>query len=144
MSRKSKGTNAERELIHLFHSIEGWSAVRVAGSGSNRYPSPDIVAGNAERYLAIECKSTRDEKKYIDKEDIEQLKVFSARFGAEMFVAVRFLGCPWYFFPIHALEDLGRTVAVSKKQARENGMLFRDLVRMSPLGISSDVIKEEE
>ena len=128
MSRKGKGTNAERELIHLFHSIEGWSAVRVAGSGSNRYPSPDIIAGNKRRYIAIECKSTRSDKKYIDKEDLEQLRTFSARFGAEMFVGVRFMNSPWYFLRPHDLEDLGKSVAVSKSHAQKKGVLFNDLV----------------
>ena len=45
MSLKSKGINAERELIHKFWGV-GWGAVRVAGSGSMRYPSSDILAAN--------------------------------------------------------------------------------------------------
>lgn len=46
MSHKSKGINAEREIIHLFWSMPGWTACRVAGSGSMKYPSPDVIAGN--------------------------------------------------------------------------------------------------
>ena len=59
MSRKSVGINAERELIHLFWS-SGWSAVRIAGSGSSHYPSPDLIASNIARKLAIEAKVTKD------------------------------------------------------------------------------------
>ena len=142
MSRKGKGSNAERELIHLFHSIEGWSAVRVAGSGSNRYPSPDIIAGNKRRYIAIECKSTRSDKKYIDKEDLEQLRVFSVRFGAEMFVGVRFMNSPWYFLKPQDLEDLGKSVAVSKSRAQKKGVLFQDLVASRIM--TASLTEEEE
>ena len=53
MSRKSKGINAERSLIHKFWA-HNWAAIRVAGSGSSKYPSPDVLAGNNLRKLAIE------------------------------------------------------------------------------------------
>ena len=59
MSRKSKGINAERDLIHKFWNVEGWSAVRVAGSGSMKYPSADVLATNKLRRLAIECKTSK-------------------------------------------------------------------------------------
>lgn len=128
MSRKSKGINAERELIHLFHTVEGWSAVRVAGSGSSRYPCPDILAGNSLRHLAIECKATRDEKRYLEKEDVEQLVIFSRRFGAEAWIAVRFLSCPWSFLLIEDLEDTGKNLAVSKELVQLKGVTFERLV----------------
>lgn len=131
MSRKSKGANAERELIHLFNNIEGWCAVRVAGSGSNAYPSPDIVAGNGARHLAIECKSFRGEKKYVPKENVEQLCLFAARFGAESWIAVRFLGKPWWFLPVENLEDTGKSLAVSWDDAQRKGVSFEQLVGMS-------------
>ena len=53
---KAKGINAERELVHLFHKF-GWSAVRIAGSGSSKYPCPDVLAGNGFRRIAIEAKA---------------------------------------------------------------------------------------
>lgn len=128
MSRKSKGANAERELIHLFNNVKGWCAVRVAGSGSNAYPSPDIVAGNGARYLAIECKSFRGGKKYVPKEDLEQLSVFAALFGAELWVAVRFMGKPWQFLTLENLEDTGKSMAVSLDMAQLKGLSFEKLV----------------
>ena len=63
MSRKSKGINAERELIHLFWKTNSWTAVRIAGSGSSKYPCPDILAANISRKIAIEAKSTKDKNK---------------------------------------------------------------------------------
>ena len=73
INRKSKGTNAERNLIKLFHD-HGWSALRSAGSGSSKYPSPDVLAGNGFRRIALECKTTKDNKKYLKNDEIEQLK----------------------------------------------------------------------
>jgi len=58
MSQKSKGMNAERELIHLFWK-SGWAPLRVAGSGVARTPCPDVIAGNGIRRLAIEAKSSK-------------------------------------------------------------------------------------
>ncbi len=49
--RKSKGSAAERELIHKFWA-NSWGAIRVAGSGSSQFPSPDILVGSKiERLL---------------------------------------------------------------------------------------------
>lgn len=128
MSRKSKGTNAERELVHIFHSAPGWSAVRVAGSGSSHYPCPDIIAANGSRYLAIECKATRDDKRYLEKADIDELKLFAQRFGAEAWVAARFVGHPWYFLKMDELEDTGTCLAASKEIAQKIGRTFTKLI----------------
>ena len=73
MNQKAKGTNAERELVHRFWG-KGWPCVRVAGSGCSRYPSPDLLAGNRERMVAIECKATKENSKYFPKEEIRLLR----------------------------------------------------------------------
>ena len=57
-NKKKKGTDAERDLIHIFWK-NGWAAVRIAGSGSMKYPSPDILAGKNGTLYAIECKTTK-------------------------------------------------------------------------------------
>ena len=62
MNTKAKGTQGERELVKFFNEA-GWGCIRIAGSGSSRYPSPDILAGNAVRRVAIECKVTKETKK---------------------------------------------------------------------------------
>ena len=38
MSLKSKGSNAERQLLHMFWDA-GWACLRSAGSGSMNHPS---------------------------------------------------------------------------------------------------------
>ena len=65
MSRKSRGINAERELVHLFNALDEWMCIRTAGSGSQKYPAPDILAGNVLRKIAIECKLTTQKKKIL-------------------------------------------------------------------------------
>ena len=127
MSLKSKGINAERDLIHMFWS-NGWASVRVAGSGSMKYPSADILATNKIRKLAIECKTCIKESKYLPKEDIEQLKTFSDMFCAEPWIAIKFKGHEWYFV---SLEDMGETdknYIINTDIAKSNGLLFEEMI----------------
>ncbi len=127
MSRKSVGINAERELIHLFWANK-WSAVRVAGSGSSHYPSPDIIASNITRKIAIEAKVTKDKSKYFSKEEIEQLKLFSSKFGAEPWIGVKFKNLNWFFVSLEDLELVGKNYVISVKLAKNKGLLFNQLI----------------
>ncbi len=127
MSRKSIGINAERELIHLFWASD-WSAVRVAGSGSSQYPSCDIIASNAARKLAIESKVTKDKSKYFSKEEINQLKIFSEKFGAEPWIGVKFKKFNWFFVSLEDLELVGKNYVISIELAKNKGLLFNQLI----------------
>lgn len=124
---KAKGTNAERELVQLFNKA-GWSCIRTAGSGSSKYPAPDILAGNAARRLAIECKVTKDQKKYFPRDAVEQLRIFATGFGAESWIAMKFSGEPWYFVLLEDLEDTGSCLAVSVELARRKGLSAKALL----------------
>lgn len=127
MSTKSKGINAERQLIHMFWD-KGFAASRVAGSGSSKYPSCDLIVGNKDKKLAIECKVTKEQRKYFSNEDVEQLKVFSSLFGALAVVAVKFKGNDWYFL---FLDDLGKkekSYYVDVNIAKNKGLLFDELI----------------
>lgn len=142
IDRKAKGTKGERELVKAFNEA-GWSCIRVAGSGSSRYPSPDILAGNAIRRVAIECKVTADQKKYLAPEEIEQLNVFSRRFGAEAWVGIHFPGEPWYFLLLEDLENTGSSRAVSLERAKQKGLTVEELMNNSPnstnLGLNRNI-----
>ena len=127
MNRKAKGTTAERELIHKFWAA-GWAAVRVAGSGSMRYPSPDILAGTPSRRLAIECKASGEGYQYLDQEDVGQLEEFSRIFAAEPWFAVRFDGEGWYFVSLEDLESSGKAYSISVSQAKSRGLIFDELL----------------
>ncbi|MET1124470.1 MAG: Holliday junction resolvase Hjc [Archaeoglobaceae archaeon] len=94
---KRKGTNFERELLEELWR-NGFAAVRVAGSGSMSYPSPDIVASDGKRVLAFEVKMRRKLPLHVKKGELEELVEFSKIFGAEPYLAVRVAYAGWRFF----------------------------------------------
>ncbi len=127
MSRKSKGINAERDLIHKFWG-SGWASLRIAGSGSMKYPSADILATNKLRRLAIECKTSIDKNKYLTKSEVEQLKEFADLFCAEPWIAVKFSRHDWLFLSLEDLKDTGNNFLVSLEIAEKKGLLFNELI----------------
>ncbi len=127
MNVKAKGTNAERELIHLFWS-KGWAALRVAGSGSSSYPSPDLLASNAARILAIECKSSGELSRHLEKAQVEDLLEFARMFGAEPWIGARFNDMKWAFFSIDDLKKSEKGFSVSVKMVKEKGLTFEQLL----------------
>jgi Holliday junction resolvase len=128
MNRKAKGSNAERELVKMFWD-SGWAAIRVAGSGSARFPNPDVLAGNRIRRVAVECKTVHDSKKYLSGADISQIKEFSEKFGAEPWIAVRFDSQQWYFMGIEEIAGTkDSNFVVSLELARHSGLLFSEFI----------------
>lgn len=127
MNKKSKGTNAEREIIHRFFDND-WVAIRSAGSGSQQNPSPDILAGNNLRRLAIECKTVNDTKKYFTKKEIDELVYFAQKFGAEPWVAVRFDRINWFFLNIEDLELKDKSYFIDVVIAKRRGLSFSQLI----------------
>ena len=127
MNVKAKGTNAERELIHLFWGKD-WAAIRVAGSGSSSYPSPDILASNAARILAIECKSSGELSRHLQKAQVEDLLKFAKMFGAEPWIGARFNDMKWAFFSIDDLNSSEKGFSVSVKMVKEKGLTFEQLL----------------
>ena len=126
MNTKAKGTNAERQLIHMFWK-EGWSAMRAAGSGSSRYPCPDILAGNGHRKVAIEVKTCIGENQYFAEEEIAQLQLFSRHFGAEAWVAVRFSE-GWFFQPVDDHKRTDKAFVANKKNLKMVGLVFEEFI----------------
>ena len=106
MSTKGKGTRAERELFHMFWETGSYIPVRAAGSGSTPIPNPDLIVGNGEKTFAIECKALKSGSKYFPKKEIDELKIFSERFGAEPWIGIRFDNEGWWFLD---LDNLGKS-----------------------------------
>ncbi len=128
MSKKSKGINAERELLHKFVQSGGWLAMRAPASGSIKYPCPDLLVGNQLRKLAIECKSTAGIKQYVRAEQLEELKEFCSIFGAEPWIGVRFDRLDWYFLSIEDIEKTaGGNYLITLQSAKQKGLLFEEL-----------------
>lgn len=125
---KIKGTAAEREVVHRLWA-EGWAAIRVAGSGSVKYPAPDILAGNNLRKIAIECKATKSNKQYLTKKEVGELKTFSVKFGAEPWIGVRFDRDAWYFINPEDLKETKENYVITSKEAKMKGLLFDEFLR---------------
>jgi Holliday junction resolvase len=126
---KRKGSRAERELLHMFWNTNIWAALRLPGSGSTPLPSPDIIASNKAKILAIECKSIKKTTKYLEKEKIQQLKEFSSKFGAEPWLAIRFDNIGWYFLQPHKIDkSRNGNPLISIKTAQKKGLRFEELI----------------
>jgi Holliday junction resolvase len=125
---KAKGARAERELQRMFHE-KNFGTVRVAGSGSATIPAPDLLVGNGSRVLAIECKSLKNDKKYITKEQIKELKEFARRFGAEPWLGIRFDNKGWYFLKHEDFKKSEKSFIMSLELARKKGLSFDELIK---------------
>jgi Holliday junction resolvase len=124
---KAKGSNAERELVSKFWK-EGFASIRVAGSGSSRFPCPDVLASNGTRTIAIEAKATKKNIQYFRENQITELIEFSRNFGAEPILAVKF-SSKWTFFELFKLRQTPKgDYAISKKDVEELGLTFEELI----------------
>ena len=129
MSSKSKGSRYERELLHMLWHAK-FAVVRSAGSGLSSYPNPDLIASNGKKCLAIECKSLKNNVKYLKKEDIKQIMEFSKKFGAEPWFGIRFDNVGWYFIHPKKLEkSKNGNFNISLDLAKKRGLTFNKLIK---------------
>jgi len=123
-SNKAKGSNAERELLRLF-TQQGWRAVRVAGSGVHEDSPCDLLAGKIGRKgFTIEAKSSKQNRIYITKSQIEDFILFSSVIGLKPAIAVRFNYEGWLFLDPSHLENSGKNWVVSRNLAKSKGLKF--------------------
>ena len=128
MGNKAKGSKAERELLHMFWA-KGFACIRSAGSGSMKYPGPDLLVGDKLRRMAIECKSSKKSKIYLDNHDVEQLKQFSDVFDARPFFAVRFSRMNWLFLSLEDIEKTENGYVIDAKVAERRGLLIDEIIK---------------
>lgn len=127
---KKKGSRTERELLHLFWDNK-WFCIRMAGSGSMPLPCPDLLSGKKGRTLAIECKSGKGkQRRYITKEQIDELIEFSKGFGAEAWIGVRFDGMKWSFLKPNQLgvSSGGANYYIDVNLTEKKGISFEKLI----------------
>lgn len=127
-NRKSKGTKAERDLIHMFWGA-GWAAFRAAGSGSMPVPCPDVIAGNIVRKLAIEVKVTADSTKYFTAEEINDLLKFAQTFGAEPWLGIKFDREGFFFINPEDLKKTEKSYSIKLDVAKDRGLSFEQLTK---------------
>lgn len=125
--RKSKGSAAERDLIHKFWA-GGWAAVRVAGSGSTQFPSPDLLVGNSKRKLALEVKAISNHKKYFPKDEVSSLEYFAEKFGAEAWLVIKFDREGYYFIQPSNLKITTSSFVATLDICKEKGLSFEKLI----------------
>ncbi|MEK6926918.1 MAG: Holliday junction resolvase Hjc [Nanoarchaeota archaeon] len=136
MSNKSKGSNAERELVRIF-TEHGWRALRVAGSGVNDDSPCDIIAAKmGKRGYTIEAKSSKKDRIYITKQQIEDFVLYSHMIGLQAVIAVRFNYEGWIFINPSQLEDTGKNWVVSKTLAKTQGKKFSQFFEDNPESFS--------
>ena len=126
-NKKAKGTAAENELIKLFWENK-YACFRAAGSGSNQYPTPDIIAGNNLKKIALEIKVVNDTKKYFTKKEIEELENFSKIFGCESWVGIKFVGGQWFFIPTSELKITEKTYSIDLIKMKRIGFKFDEMI----------------
>jgi len=124
MSNKAKGSKAERELVQIF-TDNLWKACRVAGSGVNDNSPCDIIAAKLGRKgYVVEAKSSKQNRIYIKKQQIDDFILYSQLIGLQPVIAIRFNREGWLFLDPKHLEDSGVNWVVSKDNAKSNGNKF--------------------
>lgn len=128
----SKGNRTERELVRELADA-GFAVMRAPASGSaTKRDLPDVLAGNAETFYAIEAKSSADDRIYLDGEEVESLVYFARNFGAKARIGVRFDEMDWYFFHPGTLHKTdGGNYRVKRETALSDGTDFPEFVNES-------------
>jgi len=102
-----------------------------SGSATDR-ELPDVLAGDGERFYAIEAKSSSGRPIYLSGQEVEALIYFAQNFGAKARIAVRFDREDWYFFhpgDLHVTD--GGNYRVKKETALADGTDFDEFVGRS-------------
>ena len=128
INTKAKGTSAERELFHKFWD-NNFATIRSAGSGSTKLPSPDLLASNGFKKIAIEIKNINDSKKYFKKKEIEELEKFSEMFGCEPWIGILFEKNQWFFIPTMLLKETENSFKIDLVSCKKIGFEFDEMIK---------------
>ncbi|AAR39268.1 NEQ424 [Nanoarchaeum equitans Kin4-M] len=85
---KKISSNVEREIQSLIWE-KGFACLRIAGSGSSRYPAADLIAKIKDLYI-IEVKYTHKDYVYIKDEQLEQIELLCKKFEAKPLIVIKF------------------------------------------------------
>jgi holliday junction resolvase Hjr len=124
MTRYNKGANAERELIkELF--LRGFAVLRVAGSGSNPLPCPDVVALKKGKVFAFECKARKGNYLPISIEQMDEEIGWAEQAGAEFFIAWKVPRQGWLFFKKENFRLAGKNYMITLDEAKAFAVSFK-------------------
>jgi len=140
----AKGDRRERELVNELDEA-GFAVMRAPASGSaTARELPDVLAGDGERFYAIEAKSSAGDPIYLDGEEVEALIYFSRNFGAKARIGVRFDREDWYFFhPGDLYQTDGGNYRVKRETALADGTDFDEFVGRSEK-VTLDEVGDED
>ena len=127
-----KGDRRERELVNRLDEV-GFAVMRAPASGSSTERElPDVLAGDGERFYAIEAKSSAGDPIYLDGAEVEALEFFAEKFGAAPRIGVRFDQEAWTFFdPADLYRTDGGNYRVKKETAIAHGVDLLELAGQS-------------
>jgi len=128
MNNKTKGSNAERELLFMLYE-QGYAISRVAGSGSSTLPTPDIIAIKKNKGFAIECKTKSGEYLNIRPSQIDELEIWERLSGLKSIVAWRLGKNKWYFIHYTKMKKTKKAYSIKRKEIQENGLDFKELLK---------------
>lgn len=124
-ARKRRGTSVERSIVNKLRNA-GFACIRAPASGSHsRSYVPDIIALRKGTISLIEAKSTRKDRVYIPKEQIDGLKIFSDLSGGEGFIAVKYKD----YMKVYRLCELKQTKSGRFTVEPEEGMDLDGFIR---------------
>jgi len=121
-----KGARAERELIAFF-SAHGFEVIRAAGSGVNSL-SPDLLAFKQGRQYAIECKAWESGSLSFPKEKVANMLRWEEVTGITYLIGWRVSREGWFLFPVHLLEEKGKTFTLTLSKAKLAGRKPEELI----------------
>ena len=127
MSHYNKGAAAERELMKILEA-DGFSMARVAGSGSNPLPCPDMIAMKKTKKYAIECKSWKGTHLVLSKEQMDEIAKWSENAGIDFLIAWRMPGKKWFFLNQKDFNKTDKNFLISAKKAKEIGLTLNSIL----------------
>jgi holliday junction resolvase Hjr len=133
MVHYNKGANAERELIKILADA-GFAVLRVAGSGVNPLPCPDVVALLKGKVIAFECKAWKGKYLAIPHINMDEEFAWAEQAGAEFFVAWKIPREGWIFIKKEHFHKTGKNYMVSLHDAKKHSTTLNVI-----LGIQSQL-----
>ena len=122
-SRKRLGSDAERELCHIFIN-NNFRVIRSAGSGTLTNAECDLVVASKKKAYCIESKSTRKGGVYIPKDRMIEFLKFAEDTNFNPLIALRFIRENWIFVKPEQFNSEGNTYGITLNRAKKEGLSF--------------------
>jgi len=129
MPHYNKGANAERELIKILDS-KGFAVLRVAGSGVNPLPCPDVVALLNGLIIAFECKAKKGDYLAIKLEQMDEEVGWAKKAGALFVVAWKVPHGGWLFIKPEVFRKTEKFYMLKLDIAKQNTILIDELLHI--------------